>query len=546
MWRKRELSILLIALSIILRIVIYATLPLDPAGIDPETVLRFDALRNHLGEVFWLSTIKAPLNFLFSALIVNIFDNSSILNYHPFIVVLFVFDSISIFFIYLAGVRLTRQTVAPFIIMILFSLVLIPFELLKEGQVLDQPIVFFTGLFIYCYVRAFQENDVRSWTSLSMAGSLFILQSTAAAVIVPFSIGLLSICRVVEVSRWQKMLKKIIAINFLPIFFVLLLCLKNFYLGSFFSPSNLGGIGRGQFTYVTMLKGDMDYVRSMLVKNKVPDWYLWCFDHSVPPWASWKPYAYAGGMCFPHQPVYGKGCWPFNLQPLYDYLVSHHNIKEAEIVKKDLEDTCNRPYVFANWQPMMSLRWSGYYAEITQKIALQIALDRPDDFIRAYNSRVDLYTGEGPKFFRIHPGWTATSYVFRDSILMQSFIFPLYEGLISAAYQISSLVIFCLIAIFIGKFIWRVFRKKNSPFFTLKFLLTSERNNKIIFFNFFLMIKLMTLIYCSGAGFEQERYYVQIVPYLLIFITLIFKYIVDLFLMIRTQVTLVSSHIRTA
>jgi hypothetical protein len=80
--------------------------------------------------------------------------------------------------------------------------------------------------------------------------------------------------------KWNLALRRLAILVSIPLVIGFGLSAKNFYNVGVFSTSSLGGQNMMQFTSIQN-GGGLEQVYADAEKNNFPDWWLWCFRHSL-------------------------------------------------------------------------------------------------------------------------------------------------------------------------------------------------------------------------------------------------------------------------
>jgi hypothetical protein len=483
----------------------------DDITISPVGGLFLQGLRDHLWNFILIYGVKPPLNALISGVIAKIFTDAEIYRYDIFLIFSLSCGFLASILFFKTAQLLTKKRPLILFLSLLYSTVLVPFEIISRGRHLDQPTLFLNLLFIFLWIKAFQTKSFNYLIAASISGTVLISQSLSNALIVPMMLFVLLVLNFLNSKELYKSCKIFLAGLLLPILFIASLCVKNQIVSKVPSISTLGGMSRGYFVFQRVLT-DTASVKKIMEEIQMPEWYKWCFNNAQSPvnsegvpYAGWLNFSRAGGLCFKNNTSLEKGCWPFEFKPLYEHLVSTGESEAAGLVKLDMEDSCQRPYLFSGWHPWFTGRWIGYYGKHTEKVLRAILFRYPKQYLSAMVQTHKTFMFQGPGYIQNPPGEQRPHYPGEGNSFWKVFFF-LYENIVFYLYVTIPLV-WVVIGAFGIYYFKNVSQRKNLSKQSQKFILIST---------FFMAMHILAFVFCQGASDEHERYFLQATPYLML------------------------------
>ncbi|MCP4265468.1 MAG: hypothetical protein GY777_07825 [Candidatus Brocadiaceae bacterium] len=492
-----SLPILLVGLSIIVRCLVYWHLKDHRFG---QNISYYDVLRNHLWEFLFFDTTRPPLMYLLQTIPVWIFSNDSIAALHPFLVMTFIMDVLAVLLIYYSAKNLHINSVISFVITFFYSLALIPFELWRYGTHYDHQTIFFTSLFMFTCTRLMRDNGLKNLVFVSISGTLLLLQSPANSLIVPI------LCLVVLFFSMRRaqfkvstFIKKGSIILLLPIILNTGIVVKNFKVDGTLCTSSMGGLSKMNLLF-RIHDSDPDQVQAFMESIQVPSWFLWCFEQ--PPDNVW--WFKARGHCYQFEKL-SSGHYVPQLISLYDHLIQTGNDTVAEIVNKDLLNAIERPYLFSGFNPEDLGAWQALYGRECTNIFWKYVSQHPLMYLEEVRS---LYNGKwkrgGPEFVLMAVERFSNKFPLPAKSVF-SMIAKIYENITYYAYKLLYIYIALLLGIVIVRLL--IFKKQSLSCLSIpSFILLA------------LPITTLSLIFCSITCCENDRYFMQITPYLILMV----------------------------
>ena len=163
--------------------------------------------------------------------------------------------------------------------------------------------------------------------------------------------------------------------------------------------------------------------------------------------------------------------------------------------------------------PELSPRWISIYGQESMRIALLLIKERPLQYLKGvlFNFKSKFY-GEGPQFLAgISGPFRTTNYQF------QSKLFWLNEILFSKICQMT----FLFTPLF-GIFLLLAFMRNKS---TSK----ADRDKALLKIFIYLVIPLVmfSIIYSAAVGGENDRYFMHIIPLLMILLGIMMQFLIE-------------------
>ena len=494
------------------RLIVSSGLPPDP--LPPVSSYPY-ALYNHFSSYFWYATLVPPLNYLLQAIPVFLLGPAGNAVSHGYLYLNFTLDIVASCLVFMSFRKLGLTYFMSLIIAMIFSLSLVPLELWRSNFPMahyDHYTPVLASLLAYFCVRLAKDGMVK-WViaGASAAGSLIILQLPTASYLVPalfFCIAIIEVwSRRLTSQRWLK----IAALMVVPLLCILALISKSMVVNGIPSPSSKGGAAMMMFVQ-SAFKGNPSQVRQLAVESGAPDWYLWCYDNpTIPPDTltenkqAWMQLARAFGICMPWsgQPGVSGKPWPFDFNPLYERFHGEGNETISHWIALDRYDSLNRPYLSMGVSPELSSRWIGIYGRVSLRAGIHLLKTQPLLYFNAANKNYnELFWGKGPMFLaRLSDDLSTRKYKFQSTFTVLNT--TVTSALARAAYAI--LPIACVISL-MGLALspkCAVNRKRVADSFRIYLLLG-------------IVIWGSTVIYSGAVAVENDRYFVHILPYLVV------------------------------
>jgi len=273
----------LLLISVALRLYIYAALP--PASV-PSGVSYPDSLRHHLAEYLWRNTLIPPMTYALHAIPVFLLGIERNAGIHGFLLLTFCLDLLAVFLVYRAIVLVGGTRPGALVLSLLYSAALIPFEIWRSNYPTDHydhHTILFASLFIFSCLRVSISPDRRHVFLVCLASTLFILQSSLAAYLVPLTLLVLVACTFASArERDARLYRRLCVIVLIPISVVLLLRIHESRM-----RGTEGSGARSSAAWLMFVQKALNYdtarVRQLATEIEAPQWYLWCYDQAKSP-----------------------------------------------------------------------------------------------------------------------------------------------------------------------------------------------------------------------------------------------------------------------
>ena len=510
--------LILIAGSIVIRLIVWSLLP--PAReltqyADTEK-LFFSAMTANFKDYFYFTTQIPPASYLINAAVFFVFGIKTAIHIRAFLLLVAIMNIVSVGLLFKTMLKSGVNSVIAFCLLGLFSTVLIPYELWRQGMHYDHYTIFFTSLFVWSLAGLIKEEDnIPNQLWVAVAGGLLVSQSAVNSAVVPFSIILILLFLFVPKKKYRKLFGCFIITVSLPLIALVLISKKNLSVGQVSLTSNKGGpammmVVQRAYNY------DVKEIRSLMKESGAPDWYLWTYDHATKPidpktgkgYEHWINLAQAFGICFfSTDSSKGKGTWQFNFDPLIYYLKKNGPANLISSVEADADDAVNRPYRFAGYSPELSPRWIGIYGDVSKKIFFKAILKNPVGMFRAFFMQQGIFCIYGPLF-------TYNTISTKPNLLARSGLRTLPTPLPLAPFFTLVTLLFAMVA-------WLIYLLAiiNFPIRLVQLLRSVKPNNTDSQKLFFLLsIPLITLavVFSCLVGGENDRYFMQVTPYIVV------------------------------
>ncbi|MBL7133007.1 MAG: methyltransferase domain-containing protein [Phycisphaerae bacterium] len=378
---------IVLAAAIFVRALVYCLLPARAPAFSDNLIYYHQALTQHLGQYLRFATLKPPLTYLIHSATFRLFglQNTHVLYIN--LLVVFVMDCAAVILLYLACLRLSINRFLAGGVLLIYSVAYVPWELMWEGSHYDHHTLLLTSVFIYCLVRAVTERSRRHLVMVSISAGLLVGQSTVNALSAPAAIVMAALVISLSARRRWPALCRDAAVGLIgPIIVVGGLCVKNYLAAGVVGTSNLAGPAAMMVVQKAMDLDDQR-VREFLIRCDAPRWYLWAYDNAVRPiMPNGKPYPWpvskAFGICYERTKL-GAELWPHDFRPLHRKLVELGEKDLAASVEKDMADARHRPYLFAGFSPELSPRWIGRYGRVSVKVYRGLIVKEPGLYLAA-------------------------------------------------------------------------------------------------------------------------------------------------------------------
>lgn len=505
--RERLVCVLVLTLAAVGRLLIILSVP-SPKGYGAFSYVR--VLHEHWDTLILRGTLLPPLNYLIEALpilVLGVEGNAAMkgtLWAHGLM-------GVGATWAVWAALRVLQvPLVASAVLALLTSVALVPLEVWGwrlEGGHYDVPTPLFMALLVYAVARAVRDGlGTPQALLLGVVGALLMLQMATAAYFVPVMFGLMfgSAALVGRLGR----LRCGIALLGPPLLVLAALSVKNGIVTGVYAPGARGGAPMLMFVQRAMGSSDVE-VRNLAVEAGVPDWYLWCYDHvELPPGerveGMWGRLAKAFGTCAPWSagPSVAGQPWPFDFSGIVAQLEASGRPDLAAVVREDQRDSLERQWVFAGHSPELSARWVAIHGQQSQRVGAHLLRTQPGRYLNAaWRLHQDLFWGKGPEFLGQAAYWAGIDFWQRDRIgWLARFAFA---GLLRAAYTLLP------VAFLLALLLWLRGRVTGNVVLAYGWLM--------------LPVAACAIVYSAAVAVENDRYFVHIVPVLVVVAGLLFR-----------------------
>jgi hypothetical protein len=513
--------------SIALRAIVYILLPPAKemeqyAGTD---LLFFSGLTEHFSDYISHITLIPPLSYIINAFVFLIFGIQKALHIRAFLVMVSVMDIVAVLFLFDASKKAGANKTTSFYLLGFFSAALIPFELWREGMFYDQHTILFVSFFAWSLVGFIKKNDsYKNMAWISVAGGLLVAQSAVNSAVVPLSIILIMGFIYVPIKQFRKLSVAIVISLFLPVMLLFLISRKNKMVGEEALTSNKAGPAM-----MMVVQRSYDYndakIRQVIKECGAPEWYLWTYDHasSSVDKATGKAdntffiLSQAFGICFYADSLVGKaGPFGFDFHPLLNHLRQNDSSASfIRLVKQDSADALYKPYRFAGYSYSLAPRWIGIYGDVSKKIYFKNLLKNPSGMLKSFVIHQGIFSIYGPLFpYNTLKDKSETNLLVRAGLKTIPGKIPLdfFFSFLTLVFAVLGWVTYGIILL-------------NIPVSVIRWLKNKEMRNPGSEKNYFFLINipviLVALVYSCIVGGENDRYFMQITPYIMILATLL-------------------------
>ncbi|MEO8173370.1 MAG: hypothetical protein ABI581_09815 [Sediminibacterium sp.] len=513
---------LLIGISVLLRVIVYLLLPVsdDFGRYSNSSPLFFSALTEHFKEYLAFTTNIPPATFIIDAFLLNMIGVKAAMSMRAFLILIFILDTIAISLLFRSAKRMGSNESIAFIVLTIFSIALIPFELWRDGMHYDHLTFSFTAFFAWSLVRVIKNhNSVFNKSLVSITGALLVSQSAANSAIVPFSVFSILCFLYLPKKQFIQFGYALLVSLLLPVVVLFMISKKNSGEGQEGLTSNKAGPAM-MMVVQRAYKYDVAKVRELVQSNGAPAWYTWTYDHATPPFdpstkkqaEGWMNLAQAFGICFysADGPT-SNNPWGFNFDPLAQYLRNNGPAELLPIVQADAGDAINRPYLFAGFSSELSPRWIGVYGDVSKRMFFAALKKNPVGMGKAFIEQQGIFCLYG-HLFLYNTTQSKPSLMARSGLKTITGSVPLSFLLIPATFcfALIAFVTYLAMLLNIPVVLWRWLKSIRSGKTTL--------NN-----NTFLLLSIpaicIAVVYSCLVGGENDRYFIQASPYLVLLST---------------------------
>lgn len=364
------LSIILFSLAA--RIVFFGQLPTG-TPFDGWELNYTEALRHHFFEYLAYTPRKPPLYSVFHGPIVWLFSDDVIARYRLFSMQLWCFDALAMAFLLALAVRLGAMPLVAWLILATYSLCLMPIELL--GINYDAGFVLFSAIYMLALLQAGHRPSFRSMLAVSAAGALLIAQSTISSLLVP-AMTIVVVAMAGWTAGWRVIARHLATALVLPVVMLALLVGKNLSHSGIAATAN--GAGHTNILFVMMVNNwDVETNRQTIVEAGAPNWYLWCYDHPV---AMDKTPGAIYARSWAHCGV-RPGDGTYDMSGLLQAMTDLGEDRMAEIVRQDMEMFASRPWLVGHYG-WTATRWFAEYSKVNVAVGRHFFRQDPGRWLR--------------------------------------------------------------------------------------------------------------------------------------------------------------------
>ena len=525
--KNRSFSAVAILLlwSIMLRVIVYFLLPpaREMGQYESTAILFFSGLTDHFSDYIAHITLIPPATYIINASVFMALGIKQALHIRAFLILVSAMDIAAVMLLFNAAKKAGAGKRASFLMLSLFSAVLIPFELWKEGMFYDHHTVFFTAFFAWSLVTLIKTPDrYVNMLWVSIAGGFLVSQSAVNAAIVPFSIILILSFIYIPAKQFSKLALALLISFLLPAAILVSISKKNQAVGEEALTSNKAGPAM-MMVVQRAYKYDANKVRSVAIECGAPEYYIWTYDHASFPTdkltGNPDTLAYtldqAFGICYYSEELVGKpGPFGFDFHPLLNHLRQNDSLASfTRLVEQDSADALYKPYRFAGYSQALSPRWIGIYGDISKKIYFKTLLKNPVGMLRSFAIQQGIFSIYGPLFpYNIMN--TKTSLLVRAGLQTIPGKIPLkfFFSIVVLLFALIAWITYwtALVNILLRMIRWIRNRKTD--------LTESGRN-------YFLLVSIPVLlvagVFSCLVGGENDRYFMQASPYIILLATLL-------------------------
>jgi hypothetical protein len=511
---NRQMTFLFFFICIGVRVIIMVVLDFSSFSLGRPSPYS-EALNSHFWTYLWNTSLIPPLNYIIDAFLVHFIG----FNWWLKLPVIFFMDVVAAYLLFRASLLIGCKAQRSLLLAIFYSLALVPFELWWWGRHYDHLTIFFVSLFSFFVVKWIYSCSTKNSIYVSVSAALLILQSSVATYIVPMVLLISLFVNHKILSNWRSFLGRGILCFVLPIIAISFLMVKNYHHSGIMSSSTKGGPAI-MMIVVNIYRDRIDELREFLVQNDIPDWYIYAFDNPVyptdengAPYKDWLKIhlSRSFGITMPWT-KFEDTSWPYDFEPLHKFLVSEGEIELAKIVARDIYDTKHRKYLFQGSSPELSPRWISHYGKISTRIALKVLLSNPIPYM--YQVLINQF-----RYSIRYPTYIETKALEINS-LHSVIYYPLLAVTFFWSRMIQIVYLFTMLFIPIGTifFVFPHLVKRKSKHISI-FLLFTNPITLVLGWAIFLN----AMIFSFGVGGENDRYFMQITPYLLIITMMLFS-----------------------
>lgn len=371
---------------------------------DAHQIGYAKVLRSDFWMYVWTDTIKPPVTYIIHGALIWLFGPENFVSgASPFWTVTLL-NAVGLLLLYQSAIALRVAPVVAAISIAGLGLALAQLAFWRLGAHYDHLSFPFSALFLWAMVRfALHPTLVRA-LALGAAGAIVVLQNTVFAVVVPVILIAfwLGWCDPSKRKLWQAW-----GLAFLlPITAAAGLSAKTWAVSGVFSPSALGGMALMLVSFRTVDRDPVP-IRQAAVEAGLPDWWIWCYDNSIPigaPGANsvdasvYRVTSLSAGFCASFT-NHSSETWPLDLIELQKHMSIFDNPEVNAAIEADIDLSRNkRPFQYG-FAPELKLKWFELYTRYGAKLHAYHRSENPGLYLKTYVDLANTYAIEaGPRF----------------------------------------------------------------------------------------------------------------------------------------------------
>jgi hypothetical protein len=304
----------------------------------------------------------------------------------------------------------------------------------------------------------------------------------------------------------------------IPVLVFIIISKKNTGVGQEALTSNKGG--PAMMMVVQRAYGyDSIRTRQAVVDCNVPEFYLWTYDHAshATDKISRKDdhlfflLSQAFGICYyDEKQVDITGPYGFDFRSLLQHLrETNAEASMIRLVEQDSVDAWHSTYRFAGYGPSLTPRWIGIYGDVSKKIYFKTLLRNPAGMLKSFAIQQGIFSIYGPLFpynvMRKDP-----------NLLVRSGLRTLPTPIPGDPFFAVATLLYALLAwitygaalIGIPVWLWLTWRKRKD----IPEVVVATANP---FFLVSIPVLLVALVFSCLVGGENDRYFMQVSPYII-------------------------------
>lgn len=498
--------LLLLLASVTARVVVVPFLPdLSFAALPASTQVFYEVLRDRLPEYVAFTFYRPPVTYLVQGAIVAVGGPEGAYEGRSFLWVTFALDTAAVLLLYLACVQLGVRRWVAAVILTLCSLALIPWELWRDGAHYDHLTIPLAAAFAASCIAALGAPSLRTALLVAATGSVYVAQSPTALYAAPPAAAA-ALLLAAGPSLRRRLTAALIA-ALVPLAVAAPIVARNVSETRALATGHQGGAVLMIFVH-EVTKDLPDQASAIFSAGTVPAWYRWCYEHATPPPGlesdiHWAVLARSFGICFPWTDL-TSASWPFDMTPLRTEIAKSGDERILAIVDRDIADMRERRWLYAGFSPEQSPRWMGVYGTVTQRLALEVFRSHPVRATQAFAVATARYVRYGPFL----PARVTEAP--RDSgmrTLERPLPFELVFRGVTLAFGLLAIAGTLAVPLLASGGIVALARRRAS---------LADRAAVVLAIPIAILSVLLIL-----AAWDVDRYFMQIVPYVLLFTAMI-------------------------